>query len=63
MRFCPNSNNVVQENIIKGGIHGYRTDDHGRICRAKSRGVKAIDQNVKLNRALWTLAEKMAELK
>ena len=28
-----------------------------------TREVKGIDQDVKLNRALWTLANKMAELK
>ncbi|WP_210185408.1 hypothetical protein [Rhizobium sp. NFR03] len=27
------------------------------------REVKGIDQDVKLNRALWTLTQKMAELK
>ena len=56
--------NVVQENVIKGGLHGVMRDDNGRRLRAVStRQVKGIDQDVKLNRALWTLAEKMAELK
>lgn len=51
--------NRVQENLVRGGIPG-RTAD-GR--RTRTREVQAIDANVKLNRALWTLAEKMAELK
>lgn len=51
--------NVIQENLVRGGIAG-RTAD-GR--RTRTREVTAIDSNVKLNRALWTLAERMAELK
>jgi hypothetical protein len=59
--------NVVQENVIKGGLHGVQrgTDDRGRATRRNvtTREVKGIDQDVKLNRALWMLAERMAELK
>jgi len=59
--------NVVQENVIKGGLHGIAitTDERGRRQRRNvtTRTVNGIDQDVKLNRALWTLAEKMAELK
>jgi hypothetical protein len=56
--------NRVQENIIKGGLYGVVRDDNGRRLRAVStRQVKGIDQDVKLNRALWQLAERMAELK
>lgn len=51
--------NVIQENLVRGGIAG-RTAD-GR--RTRTREVTAIDGNVKLNRALWMLAERMAELK
>jgi hypothetical protein len=59
--------NVVQENVIKGGLHGVArgTDEHGRITHRNvtTREVRGIDQDVKLNRALWHLAERMAELK
>lgn len=56
--------NVVQENIIKGGIRGYTRTEQGFMGRrVRTREVKSIDQNTALNRALWTLAEKMAELK
>jgi hypothetical protein len=56
--------NRVQENVIKGGLHGVVRDDSGRRLRAVStRQVKGIDQDVKLNRALWQLGERMAELK
>lgn len=49
--------NVVQENLIKGGVLGYRLNEHGRWRRARSRKITSIDQNVKLNRDLWTIAE------
>ncbi|TYC80496.1 DUF945 domain-containing protein, partial [Stappia sp. BW2] len=55
--------NVVQENAIRGGLEARFRDEHGRLRRSSSRAVKGIDQDVKLNKALWTLSEKMAELK
>lgn len=55
--------NVVQENIIRGGIDGRRQNAEGRIRRSRTRPIKGIDQNVGLNRALWTLAEGMQRLK
>ena len=60
--------NVVQENVIKGGLHGFQQaidKQTGRKTarRVTTREVKGIDQDVKLNRALWMLAERMAELK
>ena len=51
--------NRVQEHLMRGGIRGRRPD--GR--RATTRGINAIDQSVKINRALWILAEAMRELK
>jgi hypothetical protein len=48
--------NRVQENIIRGGITGKRVN--GR--RRSSREVKGVSESVRLNRALWTLAESMA---
>lgn len=51
--------NRAQENLIKGGIRGRAAT--GR--RTTSREVTGIDQNVKVNRALWELAEGMAALK
>ncbi len=51
--------NVIQENMIKGGVRGRSAS--GR--RMSTRQVKAPDQNIGLNRALWTLAEGFAELK
>jgi hypothetical protein len=58
-----NTFNVVQENIMKGGVRGIKTGDNGRRKRVKTRAVKSIDKNIKLNKALWLLTEKMEELK
>jgi hypothetical protein len=55
--------NVVQENICRGGLRGHRRDANNRIRRVRTRPVKSIDRDIKLNKALWTLTEKMAELK
>lgn len=45
--------NRVQENLIRGGLQGRSAT--GRYTR--TREIQGIDQNVMLNRALWTLAE------
>lgn len=52
--------NRVQENIIKGGLLS-RTANSRRYTH--TRAVTGIDQSIKLNRALWTLAESMKQLK
>ena len=52
--------NVVQENVIRGGLHGVGRDDHNRPRRVTTRQVNGIDQDVKLNRALWIVAQAMA---
>lgn len=56
--------NVVQENVIRGGLSA-RAAGNGRTRgrMVTTREVRGIDQDVWLNRALWQLAEKMAELK
>lgn len=55
--------NVVQENTIKGGLRGQGRDDLGRPRRVKSRAVNGIDQDIKLNKALWIIGERMAQMK
>ena len=55
--------NVVQENVIKGGQTGLVRNAEGRLQRRSTREVAGIDQNRSLNRALWLLTERMAELK
>jgi hypothetical protein len=51
--------NRTQENLIKGGLRGRTATNR----RTTTREVAGIDQNVKVNRALWQLAESMAALK
>lgn len=60
--------NVLQENTIRGGLTGWTTptDANGRRRqqrRVRTRAVEGIDQGTALNRALFTLAERMAQLK
>lgn len=50
--------NVVQENILRGGVAGRSAS--GR--RSTSREVKSVNENVRINKALWTLTEEMAKL-
>jgi hypothetical protein len=52
--------NRVQENMIKGGIGASKTRTRRGVTL---KSVSGIDQNVKLNQALFTLAEKMLEIK
>jgi hypothetical protein len=51
--------NRVQENVIKGGIPG-RT---AKGKRTQTREVTGIDGDIKLNQALWKMAEEFAKLK
>jgi len=55
--------NVAQENVIRGGLRGVGRDANGHRRRTTTRAVNGIDQDVKLNKALWVLTEKMAQLK
>lgn len=64
--------NRVQENLVRGGLDFVRRQDvrnadgnvvGQREVQAQTRPVYGIDGDVKLNRALWILAAKMAELK
>lgn len=54
-----NTFNVVQEHLTQGGARGY---DVATARRVKVRAVNGIGENSRLNRALWTLADKMREL-
>ncbi|WP_047709385.1 DUF932 domain-containing protein [Plesiomonas sp. ZOR0011] len=49
----------MQENLIKGGLTG-RTP---KGQRKRTRAVTGIDGDIRLNRALWEMAEKMKSLK
>jgi hypothetical protein len=51
--------NRMQENLVRGGLRSRSATGQRRSTRA----VTGIDQDIKLNRALWTLAEEMRRLK
>lgn len=50
--------NRVQENLLRGGLRGRARS--GR--RTSTREVTGVSENIRLNRALWTLADEMAKL-
>ena len=50
--------NVVQEHLIKGGLQGVASTGRRRMT---TRPVKSVSEDLRLNRALWTLTEKLAE--
>ncbi|TDO10669.1 MULTISPECIES: DUF932 domain-containing protein [Halomonas] len=51
--------NRTQENLFKGGLRGRSAT--GR--RTRTRPIHSVTEDVRLNRALWTLAERFADLK
>jgi len=55
--------NRIQENMIRGGLRGITLAANGRPKRTTTREVKSVTENVRLNKALWTLADEMAKLK
>lgn len=55
--------NVIQENIIRGGIKTFKVGSKGHARSSTKRAVKNIDKNIKLNKALWEMATQMKDLK
>lgn len=64
--------NVVQENLMKGGYrmkpkpaadNTYKRYSRSALLGKKARRIDSINEDVRLNRGLWNLAEKMRELK
>lgn len=54
--------NTIQENVIKGEVHGVELRD-GRRRNVTTRAIRGISQDVKLNQALWLMAENMQRIK
>lgn len=50
--------NVIQEALTKGGVRG--RSESGR--RMTTRPIKAVDADIRTNRAVWKLMEEMAKL-
>ncbi len=55
--------NVLQENTIRGGLRAWGRNAQNLPRRVTTREVRGIDQDVRLNRALWLLGERMAQIK
>jgi uncharacterized protein DUF932 len=53
--------NVLQENLIKGGTRYYSIDDYG-YRRGTTKAITSVNENSRLNTALWNLTAKMASL-
>ncbi len=50
--------NKVQENFMRGGLRGVATT--GR--RTRTRKIGSVNEDLRMNKALWMLTEKMSEL-
>jgi hypothetical protein len=50
--------NRVQENFIKGGLRGVSTTGK----RMSTRAISSVTEDLRINKALWLLTEKMTEL-
>ncbi len=55
--------NRIQENLTKGGQRYRYQDQNGNTRRNRTREIKGIDQDTKLNKAIWALSQAMADLK
>ena len=51
--------NVIQENLMRGGLYG-RNADTGRRFRTKP--IASVAEDLKINRGIWQLTERLAEL-
>lgn len=54
--------NVVQENLIKGGQIGCQYVN-GYFQRCRTRKVTSIDNNVRINKGVWNLADEFCRMK
>lgn len=54
--------NVVQENCVKGGLSAMGTGTNGKQRQFSTKDVKGIDQDVRLNAALFRMGERMHQL-
>lgn len=50
--------NVIQENILRGGISGLARNGRQR----ETRTIKSVHEDIRTNKALWTLTEEMSQL-
>lgn len=59
-----NVTNTLQEKLVeKGGRFAIKHEDSGYQRNMKARAVTSVTENIRINQAIWALAEKMRELK
>lgn len=51
--------NTIQENMLRGGLRG--RSESGR--RTRTRAVSSVSEDIRLNKALWTMAQALANHK
>ena len=57
-----NTYNILQENLIKGGLEGWkagRSSQKYERRKVTTRAITNIQQNIKFNSELWNMAENM----
>lgn len=54
--------NTVQENVIRGGLTARAYNANNQLRRSTTRAVNGIDQDVRLNKALYVLANQFADM-
>ncbi len=52
---------TIQENMLKGGISGRSAKGKRIHPGIHTRAIHSIDTDIKLNRALWVMAETLLE--
>jgi len=57
-----NTFNVVQENVMRGGLHGVARTPSGRTRNVTTREINGIDEQVGVNKALWKMAANFERL-
>lgn len=55
--------NRVQEQVIQGGLSAVGRDANNRRRRVTTRTINGIGDDVRLNQALWSLGQRMEQLK
>lgn len=53
--------NVAQEHALKGGIHGTARNANGQRRAFTTRAINGVEDDVKVNRALWAFTKALAE--
>jgi len=53
------TSNIIQENMIRGGIRGVNANN--RLMR--TRAVKSVQGDININKALWKLTEELSRIK